>query len=86
MNKRKGKVIITLTNMNDEKESFVYFYILKIRQYITLLCFCGNYKIFIFPTIVYRFRIIDNSVPILSTVDFRFHFCPDQKNMKTKTI
>jgi hypothetical protein len=25
MNKRKANVIITLTNMNDEKELFVYF-------------------------------------------------------------
>jgi hypothetical protein len=59
------------------KELFMYLYILKIRQYITLLCFCGNYKIFIFSTIVYRFRITDNFNPVLSTVGIRFR--PDQK-------
>jgi hypothetical protein len=66
--------------MNDEKELFVYFYILKIRQDITSLYFFGNYKIFIFSNIVYRFRrfrITDNTDLVLSTVGFRF--CHDQK-------
>lgn len=29
MNGRKIKIIITLNNINDEKELFIYFYILK---------------------------------------------------------
>jgi hypothetical protein len=33
MNKRKRKVIITLNNMNDDGKLFVYFNVLKIRQY-----------------------------------------------------
>ena len=31
------------------KKLFVYFYILKARKYVTLLCICGNYKIFVEP-------------------------------------
>jgi hypothetical protein len=50
--------------MNDEEDLFVYFNIEKIRQYVTLLCICENYKIFVFPTRVYGFRIIDNSDPV----------------------
>jgi hypothetical protein len=42
--------------MNDEEELLVYFNILRIRQYITLLCIYKNYEIFVFSTRVYRFR------------------------------
>jgi hypothetical protein len=43
------KVVITLTNMNDGEELFVYCNILKLKKYATLLCICGNYKIFVEP-------------------------------------
>jgi hypothetical protein len=61
MNKRKTKVINTLNNTNDEKKLFVYFDILKNKQYVTLLCICGNYKTFFFPTRVYCFRSFLNN-------------------------
>jgi hypothetical protein len=64
------------------KKMFVYFYILKTRQYVTLLCICGNYKIFIFPTRVYCFRSFSNNRQFrsrISTVDFRFRCHSDQK-------
>ena len=67
------------------KKMFVYFYILKTRQYVTLLCICGNYKIFIFPTRVYCFRSFSNNRQFrsrISTVGFRFR--PDQKIWKQK--
>jgi hypothetical protein len=61
MKKRKTKVVITLNNMDDEEELFVYFNILKMRS--LLLCICGNYKIFFFPARVYCFQIINNPNP-----------------------
>jgi hypothetical protein len=74
MNKRKTKVINTLNN-TDDKKILVYFYILKIGQYVILLCICGNYKNFIFPTRVYYFRSFLNNRQFqtcISTVGFRF--------------
>jgi hypothetical protein len=61
MSKRKTKVILTLNNMNDEEELLMYFDILKIRQNVNLLCICENYKIFVFSTRVYRFRMFLNN-------------------------
>jgi hypothetical protein len=58
--------------MNDEEELFMYFNILKIRQYTTLLCICKNYKIFVFSNTVYCFRITDNFVPVFWLV---FYLC-----------
>jgi hypothetical protein len=54
------------------KNMFVYFYILKIRQYVTLLFTCANYRIFIFLTRVYRFQITDNSDPVFWLLVFIF--------------
>jgi hypothetical protein len=35
-----------------------------IKNIITLLCICGNYKIFIFPAKIYYFRIIEFTATI----------------------
>lgn len=37
MKNRKTKTIITINDMNDKEDLFVYFNILKIRHYTTLL-------------------------------------------------
>jgi hypothetical protein len=63
----------------------VYFYILKIRQFITLLYICENYKIFILLTRVYRFQIIDTFDAVSRPLNFVFIFVPIE-NMKPKII
>jgi hypothetical protein len=75
MKKRKTKVRITLNNINDEEELFVYFNILKIRPYATLLCICVETTKYLSSRLkfiaFYRFRITHDRDPVFRQLVFR---------------
>jgi hypothetical protein len=62
------------------KKSFLCFNILKVRQYTTLLCICRNYKIFVVPNKVYRFRRTGNQYTAFRRLVFRFHHVKKYEN------